>query len=48
MSEIDDTFQLKNIPDLFIIGELLDVDGVCGGYNLHFAWESGIVAARNI
>ncbi len=48
LSEIDDTFQLKNIPDLYIIGELLDVDGVCGGYNLHFAWESGIVAARNI
>ena len=48
LSEIDDTFQLKNIPDLYIIGEFLDVDGVCGGYNLHFAWESGIVAARNI
>lgn len=28
----------------YIIGELLDVDGICGGYNLHFAWISGILA----
>ena len=48
LSEIDDTFQSKNIPGLYIIGELLDIDGVCGGYNLHFAWESGIIAGRNI
>lgn len=31
---------------LFICGELLDVDGICGGYNLHFAWGSGILAAK--
>lgn len=28
----------------YITGELLDVDGICGGYNLHFAWISGILA----
>ena len=30
--------------NLYIIGELLDVDGKCGGYNLGFAWISGILA----
>lgn len=30
--------------DLYIVGELLDVDGDCGGYNLSFAWISGMLA----
>ena len=30
--------------NLYIIGELLDVDGECGGYNLSFAWISGMLA----
>lgn len=33
---------------LYIIGELLDVDGDCGGYNLGFAWISGILAGKHI
>lgn len=32
---------------LFIAGESLDVDGPCGGYNLHWAWTSGILAGRS-
>lgn len=31
---------------LYIIGETLDVDGRCGGYNLHFAWATGLIAGR--
>ena len=31
-------------PDLFACGEVLDVDGPCGGWNLHWAWASGIIA----
>ena len=31
---------------LYITGELLDLDGRCGGYNLHFAWGSGIFAGK--
>lgn len=31
-------------PGLFACGEGLDVDGACGGYNLHWAWASGIAA----
>ena len=42
------TYQSKLIDDLYIVGETLDVDGDCGGYNLTFAFISGIVAANNI
>lgn len=45
-SLIPGTLQAKNVPGLFICGELLNVDGMCGGYNLHFAWGSGILAAK--
>ncbi len=34
--------------NLYLIGELLDVDGECGGYNLGFAWLSGILAGMDI
>ena len=33
---------------LYIVGELLDVDGECGGFNLGFAWISGYLAGRSI
>ena len=33
--------------NLYIVGELLDVDGECGGYNLSFAWISGMLAGKN-
>ena len=42
------TMESKLLEDLYIIGELLDVDGDCGGYNLGFAWMSGIIAGENI
>lgn len=32
---------------LFVVGEALDVDAPCGGYNLHWAWASGLVAGRH-
>ena len=35
-------------PNLYIIGEALDVDGECGGFNLHFAWASATYAAQAI
>ncbi len=40
------TLQSRRVPGLFLAGELLDVDGPCGGYNLLFAWASGVLAAR--
>ena len=39
-------FQSKKNPNLYFAGEVLDVDGICGGYNLHFAFGSGILAGR--
>jgi len=33
---------------LYFIGEVIDVDGQCGGYNLHWAWASGYTCANAI
>ena len=44
-SEIDDrTMESKLVRGLYFAGELVDVDGTCGGYNLQWAWSSGYVA----
>ena len=40
------TMQCRRIPGLFITGELLDVTGMLGGYNLQWAWSSGRAAAK--
>jgi predicted Rossmann fold flavoprotein len=40
------TLMSRLVPGLFFCGELLDVDGICGGYNLQWAWSSGFVAGR--
>ncbi|MDA3899219.1 MAG: NAD(P)/FAD-dependent oxidoreductase [Spirochaetes bacterium] len=40
------TCESKLVPGLYITGELLDIDGDCGGFNLQFAWSSGAVAGR--
>lgn len=45
--EIKNTCESKKIPGLFLAGELLDVDGICGGYNLQWAWSSGFVAGKS-
>jgi predicted Rossmann fold flavoprotein len=42
------TFESKLSRGVYITGELLDIDGRCGGFNLHFAWASGFCAARAI
>ena len=41
-----ETMESWFVPHLFICGELLDVDGDCGGYNLQWAWASGALAGR--
>lgn len=38
------TLQSKLVPGLYFAGELIDVDGDCGGYNLQWAWSSGYTA----
>ncbi len=45
--EIDpETMGSKIIPGLYFAGEIVDVDGICGGYNLQWAWSSGYTAGR--
>jgi hypothetical protein len=41
------TFRSRNVPGLYFTGELLDVAGDCGGFNLAWAFGSGVVAARS-
>lgn len=44
-----DPFTLASLyqPGLYFAGELLNVDGICGGYNLQWAWSSGYVAGKH-
>lgn len=42
----EDTLESKLIPNLYFAGEILDVDGDCGGFNLQWAWSSAFSAAR--
>jgi len=44
--EINEHFELKKYQNLFAIGEMIDIDGICGGYNLFFAWASAYLAAQ--
>ncbi len=41
------TMESRLIPGLYVCGELLDIDGDCGGYNLQWAWSSGRCAGLN-
>jgi len=49
LSEIDvNTMQSKLVPGLFFAGEILDIDGVTGGFNFQNAWTTGWIAAKNV
>lgn len=46
-SEINaETMESKICPGLYFAGEVIDVDGICGGYNLQWAWTSGYIAGN--
>lgn len=47
VSELTDELESRKVPGLYIVGELCDVDGTCGGYNLQWAFSSGAVAGRS-
>ena len=42
------SMESKIVSGLYFSGEILDVDGECGGYNLTFAWVTGMVAGKNV
>lgn len=43
-----ETMESLKAPGLYITGEVLDVDGDCGGYNLQWAWSTGLVAGESV
>lgn len=48
-NEVDsNTLESKIVKDLYFAGELLDVDGDCGGFNLQWAWSSAYFAVNSI
>jgi len=48
-SELEDTtMESRRSKNLFVVGELVDVDGTCGGYNLQWAWSSGFLAGTTV
>lgn len=42
------TLESKNVKNLYFAGEICNVDGVCGGYNLQWAWTSGHIVGENL
>lgn len=49
LTEINvETMESKHIKNLYFAGEILDVDGKCGGYNLGFAWLTGLIIGKSI
>lgn len=48
LSSLDENLQSKSQKGLYVVGEMCDVDGECGGYNLQWAWTSGYIAGSNL
>jgi predicted Rossmann fold flavoprotein len=49
LKEIDvNTMQSRLVPNLYFAGEIMDVDGITGGFNFQHAWTSGYIAAKAI
>lgn len=48
LSKLDTNLQVKSCEGLYIIGEAVNVNGICGGYNLQWAWTSAALAAEGI
>ncbi len=48
LKAVNDGLEIKRSPGAYVCGEALNVDGLCGGYNLHFAWSSALIAAGAI
>ncbi len=46
-AELTDNLEVKKIKGMFLAGEIIDIDGDCGGFNLQWAWSSGIKCAES-
>ena len=47
LTEVESTFQFRGCPGLYFVGETLDCAGSCGGFNLHWAFGSGLAAGQD-
>ena len=48
LNELDSNLESKKYKGLYFAGEVVDVDGDCGGYNLGFAWMSALIVSKAI
>ena len=48
LSSLDENLMCKQVPNLYFAGEICNVDGVCGGYNLQWAWTSGKIVGDDL
>ena len=48
LEKLDDHMMVKDKPGLYVIGEAVNCNGICGGYNLQWAWTSAALAAEGI
>lgn len=46
LMEVDDNFKSNKCSNVYLVGEILDCDGICGGYNLQWAWATGFIAGE--
>lgn len=47
LNEVNDKMESTKVSGVYFAGEILDVDGRCGGYNLQWAWTSGYIAGKS-
>lgn len=47
LDEVTENLESRKVPGVYFAGEMLDVDGRCGGYNLQWAWTSGYIAGKS-
>ena len=48
LKALDENLMSKSTKNLYATGEIIDVDGECGGYNLQWAWTSGYIVGKNL
>ena len=48
VDDITNELESVHVKNLYFSGECIDVDGICGGYNLQWAWSTGYVAGRSM
>lgn len=48
LEDLTDNLESKSVNNLYFCGEVCDVDGICGGYNLQWAWTSGRIVGESL